>query len=80
MIHQEFCNSFAGLTQFENGRGELAGEEEYRERAVKMRFLWKDITSTSATWEQAYLDERTGEWETNWIMTFTQLPLERRRA
>ncbi|HXV59467.1 MAG TPA: DUF1579 domain-containing protein [Vicinamibacteria bacterium] len=60
--------------RFENGRGEFFGEEVYRGRAVKMRFLWKDITSTSATWEQAYLDEGTREWETNWIMTFTRIP------
>lgn len=60
--------------KFENGRAELFGEEVYRGRTVPMRFVWTDITESSARWEQAYRDPETGEWETNWIMEFTAVP------
>lgn len=60
--------------KFEGGVGEFHGEEVYRGQTVRMRFLWKDISENSARWEQAYLDETTGEWETNWIMEFTVDP------
>lgn len=48
------------------------GEELYNGEPVKMRFVWKDVTKNSARWEQAYLDEARGTWETNWIMEFTR--------
>ena len=59
---------------FVNGVAELLGEELYRGKTVKMRFIWSEITPSSARWEQAYLDASSGEWETNWIMEFTKAP------
>ena len=59
---------------FENGVAEFFGEELYQGKTVKMRFIWSDITPSSARWEQAYLDASSGEWETNWIMEFTKAP------
>lgn len=49
------------------------GGELYNGEPVKMRFVWKDVTENSARWEQAYLDEARGAWETNWIMEFTRI-------
>ena len=60
------------IGSFNNGRGEFYGEEDYNGRRVKLRFIWSEITKRSARWEQAYFDEATKEWETNWVMTFTR--------
>lgn len=57
--------------RFENGLGEFFGEETYRGKTVEMRFRWSVASPRSARWEQAYLDETNGSWETNWIMEFT---------
>ncbi|HXV76536.1 MAG TPA: hypothetical protein VD788_09470 [Candidatus Polarisedimenticolaceae bacterium] len=59
--------------RFVDGVGEFLGRETYRGQTVELRFRWTDVTERSPRWEQAYLDESTGEWETNWIMRFTEL-------
>jgi len=56
--------------RFKSGVGTFHGTEIYRGVSYRMRFLWKDITETTARWEQAYQDPETGDWETNWIMDF----------
>lgn len=56
--------------RFESGIGTFYGTETYEGVTYRMRFLWKDITETSARWEQAYQHPETGDWETNWIMDF----------
>ena len=57
--------------RFESGVGTFYGKEDYQGVTYRMRFLWKDITETTARWEQAYQDPNTGEWETNWTMDFS---------
>ena len=49
------------------------GEELFKGKPVKMRFIWTDITARSARWEQAYFDKVRNEWETNWIMEFIRI-------
>ncbi len=56
--------------KFENGIGTFFGEEPFNGKMAKLRFLWSDITDTSARWEQAYYDSLANKWETNWIMEF----------
>ena len=56
--------------RFESGVGVFYGTETYRGVTYRMRFLWKEITATTARWEQAYQDPDSGEWETNWTMDF----------
>ena len=56
---------------FRDGKGEFYGEEMFRGKKVKLKFLWTSITETNAKWEQAYYDEEKDEWETNWVMEFT---------
>lgn len=58
--------------RFEDGVGTFYGKESYRGVDYRMRFLWKDITATSARWEQAYQHPESGVWETNWIMEFAK--------
>lgn len=57
--------------KFENGIGIFFGEEFYIEKKYNLRFLWKKETPNTALWEQAYYDEATQVWETNWTMFFT---------
>ena len=56
--------------RFESGIGTFYGTETHQGVTYRMRFLWKDITDTSARWEQAYQHPETGDWETNWVMDF----------
>jgi len=58
---------------FSNGIGEFYGKEMFRGKEVKLRFIWKQESLKTAYWEQAYYDEKTKEWETNWIMQFTKI-------
>ena len=68
----EMVKQVVGAFKDETGEFCGYGEELYMGKPVKMRFIWKDITATSARWEQAYFDEARGAWETNWIMEFTR--------
>ena len=56
--------------RFDGDRGEFFGEEPFQGKSTKLRFLWSDVGSTRPRWEQAYQHPSTGEWETNWTMTF----------
>jgi hypothetical protein len=40
---------------------------------VRVRYTWKGITETSATWEQAFSFDRGVTWDTNWIMAATRV-------
>jgi hypothetical protein len=61
--------------RFENGIGEFHGTDTLGGRPIRVRFYWKDITATSAVWEQAFSADDGATWEINWVMRFT-----RRRA
>ncbi len=58
--------------KFNDGIGEFYGREKFKGKEVKLRFIWKKETLNTAQWEQAYFDEKSNEWETNWIMIFTK--------
>ncbi|MDX3006474.1 hypothetical protein PWY87_32660 [Kribbella solani] len=50
----------------------LIGDDEHDGRPVLCRFVWSDITETTAHWEQAYSGDGGASWETNWTMDFTR--------
>jgi len=56
---------------FNNGVGAFYGDIMLNGKPVPMRFIWSNITSTSARWEQAVSFDGGKTWDTNWIMTFT---------
>lgn len=58
---------------FKNGIGEFFGKEMYKDKEVKLRFIWTKPSVDTAKWEQAYYDEINDKWETNWTMLFTSL-------
>lgn len=54
----------------EDGVGEFYGDDTYAGRAVRVRFLWSNITDRTARWEQAFSVDDERSWMTNWIMDF----------
>jgi hypothetical protein len=60
--------------RFENGVGTFLADDELDGRPIKVRFLWSQITPTSARWEQAFSPDAGATWETNWVMRFQRRP------
>ena len=59
--------------RFTDGRGEFFGDDVHDGQAIRVRFIWSDITEQSAHWEQAYsADGEKETWVTNWTMDSTR--------
>ncbi|MFB9239833.1 hypothetical protein ACFFWC_30640 [Plantactinospora siamensis] len=56
----------------EAGRGEFTCDDVFAGRAIRVRYLWIDITGTTARWEQAFSTDGEASWETNWVADFTR--------
>ena len=52
---------------FKNGRGEFFDQETFNGRSILVRYVWSDITPTSARFEQSFSDDGGKTWEPNWI-------------
>jgi hypothetical protein len=57
---------------FESGSGTFYADDTFKGKPIKVRFLWKNITSTTRQWEQAFSADAGKTWETNWIAYFTK--------
>jgi hypothetical protein len=72
-----FANSGEGtlgvpaVGEFKNGRGEFYDQETYNGRAILVRSVWSDITSTSCHLEQAFSVDGGKTWEVNWVAADT---------
>jgi hypothetical protein len=60
---------FGGFT---NGRGEFFGQDSLDGRAIYVRFVFSDVTSTSFRFEQAFSADGGKTWEVNWKAAFTR--------
>ena len=75
-----FSNSASGtmatasIGEFRNGRGEFFDQETLGARAILVRFVISEITSTSCHFEQAYSDDGGKTWEVNWIADDVRIP------
>lgn len=56
------------LGAFSGGEGRFYGDDVQDGTPVRVRYIWSDITPTSARWEQAFSADQEQTWETNWIM------------
>lgn len=61
------------IGRFNNGRGEFYDQEEFEGRAITLRYVWSDITPTSARFEQSFSADGGKTWEPNWISTITRV-------
>lgn len=57
---------------FMNGIGTFYGVEQVGGREVHVRFVWSDISATSARWQQAFSLDGGAMWADNWEMRFTR--------
>src|SRR3984885_11384741 len=53
--------------QFSGRRGEFYDQEDYKGRAILVRYVWSDISPQSARMEQSFSADGGKSWETNWI-------------
>jgi hypothetical protein len=58
---------------FDNGVGTFYADVTLDGKPVRTRFIWSNITATSARWEQAYSSDAGKTWETNWVMEFQRV-------
>ncbi len=57
----------ATIGQFTGRRGEFFDQEDYKGRAILVRFVWLDISPHSARMEQSFSPDGGNSWEVNWI-------------
>lgn len=58
---------------FDKGVGTFYSDFTQDGKPMRVRFIWSEITPTSARWEQAYSSDDGKTWETNWIMEFRRV-------
>jgi hypothetical protein len=58
--------------RFVNGVGTFYADDTLRGKPVRVRFVWSNITATSAHWEQAFSPDRGKTWEVNWVTDFSR--------
>ena len=59
---------------FSGGTGIFEAPDVYDGRAILCRFVWSDITETTAKWRQEFSTDDGETWEANWYMDSTRLP------
>jgi hypothetical protein len=57
---------------FTGNRGEFYDQEMYKGRAIFVRYLWLNLSPTSARMEQSFSADGGKIWETNWICELTR--------
>jgi len=62
--------------RFRDGEGRFECDDLLDGRAAKVRFDWKDVTPSSARWEQSFSFDDGRTFDTNWIMEFSRASLE----
>ena len=53
--------------EFNGNHGEFYDQEQYKGRAVLVRYVWLNISPKSARMEQSFSPDDGKTWETNWI-------------
>jgi hypothetical protein len=63
----------ATVGRWTNGRGEFYDHEQLNGRWILVRYVWSNVTPTSAHFEQAFSEDGGKTWEVNWISNITRL-------
>jgi hypothetical protein len=53
--------------QFDGNRGEFYDQEDWKGRAILVRYVWLNISPKSARMEQSFSADGGKTWEVNWI-------------
>jgi hypothetical protein len=53
---------------FEDGVGTFEGADLHADVPIRVRFVWDEITATTARWTQSFSLARGADWEPNWTM------------
>ena len=61
------------IGEFKDGRGEFFDQEAFQGRAIFVRYVWSEITPTSAHFEQSFSEDGGKTWEANWITDQTRV-------
>jgi hypothetical protein len=59
--------------RFHGGVGTFYADDTFKDKPIRVRFLWSGIQANTCRWEQAFSPDGGATWETNWIMEFTRL-------
>lgn len=59
--------------RFHDGVGTFLGYDVHDGQPVRVRFVWDEISPTTARWNQAFAPADTDNWETNWVMRLTRV-------
>jgi hypothetical protein len=58
--------------EFNGNRGEFYNQQQWKNRAVLVRYVWLNISPKSARMEQSFSRDSGKTWETNWICELTR--------
>ena len=58
--------------EFTGKRGEFYDQEDWKGRAVLVRFAWEDISPQAARMQQSFSPDGGKTWEVNWICELTR--------
>ncbi|MDC8011699.1 hypothetical protein [Tahibacter soli] len=59
--------------EWKNGVGEFYDQEYFDGRAIFVRYVWSDVTPTSAKFVQSFSADGGKTWEPNWISTIERV-------
>lgn len=62
-----------GSFNAKNGRGEFYDQESFNGRMIFVRYVWSNITPTTARFVQSFSDDGGKTWEDNWISTMERV-------
>jgi hypothetical protein len=59
--------------RFQEGDGLFECDDVIAGRALRVRFVWTNITPSSARWEQSFSFDGGGSFQSNWVMELTRV-------
>jgi hypothetical protein len=68
------------IGEFKNGRGEFFGQDTLNGKAIYIRFVWSDTTTSTPHFEQSFSEDGGKTWEVNWITDQTRVKDESDKA
>ena len=52
---------------FSGNRGEFFDQEDFKDRAILVRYVWLNLSAQSSRMEQSFSPDGGKTWEVNWI-------------